>query len=156
MQPQQQSKRATIVIIDNDEGMRHSLEWLIRSAGHDVLAYATGLHYLDDAVKAGRPDCIILDIHIPELNGVELYGILKTQYPDVPVIFITGYPDQAMAEKARALESNRFFTKPLDTDALLDCIDKAIIGTTLHCKASESDEAVEAKREPLLIIKVAR
>ena len=146
----------TIAIIDNDEGMRHSLEWLIRSAGHDVLAYASGLRYLDDAVEADRPDCVILDIHIPELNGVELYGILKTQYPDVPVIFITGYPDQVTAETARALEANRFFTKPLDTDALLDCIDKAIIGTTPHLEASEIDEVVEAKREPLLINKVAR
>jgi FixJ family two-component response regulator len=155
MQPQQQSKRATIVIIDNDEGMRHSLEWLIGSLGHDVLAYASGLHYLDDAVKAGRPDCVVLDIHIPELNGVELYGILKTQYPDVPVIFITGYPDQAMAERARALESNRFFIKPLDTDALLDCIDKALIGTSLHLEALESDEAVEVEQEPLFINKVA-
>ncbi len=146
----------TIVVIDNDEGMRHSLEWLIGSLGHDVLAYDSGLHYLGDAVKSGRPDCIILDIHMPEANGVELYGMLKTQYPDVPMIFITGYPDQAMAEKARVLESEGFFTKPLDTDALLDCIDQAIMGTTLPSEASEIDEAVDAEQEPLLINKVAR
>jgi two-component system response regulator FixJ len=119
-------KQATIVIIDNDEAMLHSMEWLIRSSGHNVRAYASGLSYLDDVIYSDRPECVILDVHMPEINGLELYGIIKTQHPDIPVIFITGFPDQVMAEKARALESTRFFTKPLDTDALLECIDKAV------------------------------
>ena len=130
------AKQATIVVIDNDAAMLHSLEWLIRSSGHDVRAYDSGLRYLDDAVNSGRPDCVILDVHMPELNGLDLYGIVKTRYPDIPVIFITGFPDQVMAEKARALESRRFFTKPLDTDALLDCIDKAIAAATPRNEAA--------------------
>lgn len=120
------STKSTVVVVDNDEAMRHSLEWLIGSSGHDVITYSSGLHYLDDAVRDGRPDCVILDIHMPEINGLELYGILKTQYPDVAVIFITGYPDQIMADQARMLELTGFFTKPLDTEALLSCIDKAV------------------------------
>ncbi|MEJ2381191.1 MAG: response regulator [Gammaproteobacteria bacterium] len=115
-----------MIVIDDDEAMRHSLEWLIRSSDHNVLSYDSGLSYLDNAMRAVKPDCIILDIHMPEINGVEMYGILKTQYPDVSVIFITGRPDQVMAEQARALGSQGFFTKPLDTDAILNCIDKAI------------------------------
>lgn len=125
-------KKATIVVIDNDEAVLHSLEWLVKSSGHDVLSYDSGLRYLDDAVQAGRPDCIIMDIHMPEINGLELYGIIKTHHPDIPVIFITGFPDQIMAEKARTLQSKGFFTKPLDTDALLDCIDKAVAPTVSH------------------------
>jgi two-component system, LuxR family, response regulator FixJ len=129
MDKQGTPEKATVVVIDNDEAMRHSLEWLIASSGHDVVAYDSGLCYLDDAAETGRPDCVVLDIHMPEINGLELYGILKTQYPDVAVIFITGFPDQVMAENARALESKGFFTKPLDTDALLDCINKAVART---------------------------
>lgn len=123
------SKQATVVVIDNDEAVRHSLEWLVKSSGHDVRAYNSGLHYLDDAVQAGRPDCVVLDIHMPEINGLELYGIIKTRYPDIPIIFISGFPDQVMAEKARTLQSKGFFTKPLDADALLDCIDRAVART---------------------------
>ena len=63
---------------------------------------------------------------MPEINGLELYGILKNRHPDIAVIFITGYPDQHLAEKARTLEAKGFFTKPLDTDAVLECIDKAV------------------------------
>jgi two-component system, LuxR family, response regulator FixJ len=126
MDKQGTSEKATVVVIDNDEAMRHSLEWLIGSSGHNVLTYDSATSYLNDAGRAGKPDCVILDIHMPEINGLEIYGMLKTQYPDIPVIFITGFPDQIMAEKARALDSTGFFTKPLDTDALLDCIDKAV------------------------------
>jgi FixJ family two-component response regulator len=126
MDAPQTAKQATIVVIDNDESMRHSLEWLIRSSGHEVRAYDSGLRYLDAVAGTGRPDCIVLDIHMPEINGLELYGVIKTQCPEIPVIFITGFPDQIMAKKARTLEPQRFFIKPLDTDALLDCIDKAI------------------------------
>lgn len=125
-------EKATVVVIDNDEAVLHSLEWLVKSSGHNVLSYDSGLRYLDDAVQADRPDCIIVDIHMPEINGLELYGIIKTRYPDIPMIFITGFPDQVMAEKARTLQSNGFFTKPLDTDALLDCIDKAVALATHH------------------------
>ena len=115
-----------VVVIDDDEAMRHSLEWLILSSGHAVLGYASAQSYLDDTSRDGQADCVILDVHMPEINGLELYGLLKGRHPDLAVIFITGYPDQALAEKARSLEATRFFTKPLNTDALLTCIDEAI------------------------------
>ena len=126
MQERQAKHRPMVVVIDDDEAMRHSLEWLILSSGHAVLGYASAQSYLDDTGRDGTPDCVILDVHMPEINGLELYGILKDRHPDMAVIFITGYPDQALAEKARSLEATRFFTKPLDTDAILACIDAAI------------------------------
>jgi FixJ family two-component response regulator len=121
-----ENKKPTVVVIDNDDAMRHSLEWLIRSSGHSVLGYESAKSYLGDSARGGRPDCVVLDIHMPEINGLELYGMLKREYPDIAVIFITGYPDQHLAEQARTLEAKGFFTKPLDTDAVLECIDKAV------------------------------
>ena len=59
---------------------------------------------------------------MPEINGLELYALLKKQYPDISVIFVTGHPGQILAEKARRLDSKGFFTKPLNTDTLLHCI----------------------------------
>jgi two-component system response regulator FixJ len=124
MQEPQTENRPMVIVIDDDEAMRHSLEWLIGSAGHAVLGYASAQDYLDDDGRDGTPDCVILDVHMPKINGLEMYDILKDRHPDLAVIFITGYPDQTLAEKARSLDATRFFTKPLDTDAILDCIDE--------------------------------
>lgn len=126
MQKPMESKKSMIIIINIDELIRDLLGWLIRAAGHDVRTYDSGLDYLDDAARDDRPDCVILDTHMLGISGLEMYGILKTQYPNLPVIFITGYPDHTIAEKSRALESQGFFTRPLDTNAILNCIDGAI------------------------------
>ena len=132
MYEQQTSRGSTVVVIDDDEAMRHSLEWLIRSAGHNIVGYESGSQYLDDAVRNGKPDYVLLDIHMLEIDGLELYGVLKTQHLDLAVIFITGYPDQLLAEKARVLDVKGFFTKPLDTDALLSCIDKTAASSRIE------------------------
>ncbi len=126
MHAPQTTKQASVAIIDNDDSVRHSLEWLTQTAGYDVHVYDSGLSYLDAAAEGYRPDCIVLDLYMPIINGLELYGIIKTQHPDIPIIFITGLPDQGISEKARALEATRFFTKPLEIDALLACIDKTL------------------------------
>lgn len=111
-------KQSTVIVINIDEAIRDFLEWLIQSAGHKVRTYDSGLGYLDDAVRDGRPDCVILDPHMPEISGFELYGIIKTQYPEAPITFVTGHADQIMTEKALTLEPQGFFTKPLDTNAI--------------------------------------
>lgn len=114
--------KTTVIVVDDDEAVRHSLEWLLKSWNYHVLSYDSATNYLRDSARSGRPGCIILDIHMPEINGLELYAILKKQYPDISVIFVTGHPGQILAEKARRLNSQAVFTKPLDTDALLHCI----------------------------------
>ena len=129
MQERLAQHSAMVVVIDDDEAMRHSLEWLLHSSGHRVQCYASAQGYLDDSGRDGDPACVIVDVHMPDINGVELYGMLKDRDPDLAVIFVTGYPDQALAEKARSLDATRFFTKPLDTDAILSCIDEAIAAT---------------------------
>lgn len=114
--------KTTVIVVDDDEAVRHSLEWLLKSWGYHVLSYDSAANYLRDTARSGRPGCVILDIHMPEINGLELYALLKKQYPDISVIFVTGHPGQILAEKARRLDSKGFFTKPLNTDTLLHCI----------------------------------
>jgi two-component system response regulator FixJ len=111
--------RSTVVIIDDDEGASHSLRWLVQSAGYTAACYPSGRAYLEAATAENRPACVILDVHMPGMNGPELYPLLKDRYPGIPVVFVTGYPDQALARKARALQPAGFFAKPLDTEALL-------------------------------------
>ena len=117
--------KPTIIVIDDDAAMRHSLQWLISSSGYDVHSYESAKSYLDDAMWDGRPDCVISDIHMSEMTGVELHGILKKRYPNVPVIFISGQHDLSV-DQARSLGSAGFFSKPLDTDAFLTSIHKAV------------------------------
>jgi len=118
--------KTTIIVVDDDEAARHSLVWLIKSWSYHVLSYASATSYLRDTVRSEKPACAILDIHMPEINGLEPYAILKKQHPDIAVIFVTGHPNQNLAEKARKLDTKGFFVKPLDADALLHCIAASI------------------------------
>jgi two-component system response regulator FixJ len=120
--------RSAVAIIDDDEGACHSLKWLVQSAGYAVACFHSAAAFLDLATADNRPACIIMDIHMPGINGVELYRMLKERYPGIPVVFVTGYPDQALATKARSLEPDGFFAKPLDTEALLRQIKQLIAG----------------------------
>ena len=122
----QSARPSAVVVVDDDEAMRDSLMWLIGSCGHQAIGYASGPSYLESAAGADDPDCVILDIHMPEMSGLELYRILKARRPDLPVIFITGYPEQGLAQTARRLKAEGFFTKPLDTDALLGCLERIL------------------------------
>lgn len=115
------SMNSTIVIIDDDEGARDSLRWLLQSAGYTALSYRSASAYLE-ATDGGRPACVILDMHMSGMNGVEFYPLLKTRYPDLPIVFVTGHSDQALARDARRLKAEGFFSKPLDTEALLQQI----------------------------------
>jgi FixJ family two-component response regulator len=109
----------TVVIIDDDAGACDSLQWLVQSAGYTTRCYPSGKAYLDSAKADERPACVILDVHMSGMSGIEVFSALKARYPDIPIVFVTGYPDQALARKARALKAEGFFAKPLDTSGLL-------------------------------------
>jgi FixJ family two-component response regulator len=119
-------KNSTVVIIDDDEAVRESLGWLLRFSGHVVAGYDSAVTYLNVGRKLGRPDCVVVDIHMPQMNGLECYQEIKGQFPDVPVVFITGDPGQTLAKQAEALEPMNFFAKPLDTQKLLSRINEAV------------------------------
>lgn len=127
MDVQQASGRAMVAIVDDDEGTRHSLEWLIRSSGHRAVSFGSARRYLEVFGEESCPDCIIIDIAMPEMGGMQLRRILNDRNPNLPVIFITGAHDSQLEERARRLGCEGFFTKPLDTDALIAAIDRAVV-----------------------------
>ena len=110
-----------VYIVDDDEGMRLSLTWLVESAGFRVYAYGSALTFLAD-VDDDADGCAIVDVHMPGMDGVELHRRLVDRCPDMPVIFITGGPRDTLTERARRAKSAGFYTKPLNTDILLDRI----------------------------------
>ena len=126
-----------VYVVDDDISVRESLEAMLGFAGWRFMAFPSAQAFLDHA-RDEAPACLVLDINLPDLNGLDLQRHLLDETRVVPIIFITGYgdiPSTVRAMKAGALE---FMTKPFDADALLDAIAAAI---------DSSREALVAKQE---------
>ncbi|HUO16689.1 MAG TPA: response regulator [Verrucomicrobiae bacterium] len=114
-----------VFIVDDDVSVRESLELLVRNENWKPETFASAQEFLDHP-RALLPSCLVLDLSLPGLNGLELQKQLAAEHIDMPIIFITGYgdvPQSVQAMKAGALE---FLTKPLDNNALVSAIRKAL------------------------------
>ncbi len=114
-----------VFIVDDDVSVRESLELLIRDEKWKPETFASAQEFLDHPRKR-VPSCLVLDLSLPGLNGLELQKQLLAEHADMPIIFITGHgdvPQSVQAMKAGALE---FLTKPIDSDALVSAIRNAL------------------------------
>jgi FixJ family two-component response regulator len=115
----------TVFIVDDDVSVRESLELLVRNENWKAETFASAQEFLNHPRKP-VPSCLVLDLSLPGLNGLELQKQLAVEPINTPIIFITGYgdvPKSVQAMKAGALE---FLTKPLDYDALVTAIRNAL------------------------------
>lgn len=115
----------TVFVVDDDISVRESLESLIRVAGWRPEVFASAREFLAFP-RVHAPGCLVLDVSLPDLNGLDLQRDVAADRLDLPIIFITGYgdvPTTVRAMKAGALE---FLTKPFVDDVLLSAIDHAI------------------------------
>jgi two-component system, LuxR family, response regulator FixJ len=115
----------SVAIVDDEAPIRHALERLLRSAGLDARGFATGADFLA-GLAARRPDCLIADLHMPGMSGLELVRQLQAMRLRLPVVVITAYDDPD--SRARCLEAGAvaYLRKPLDQRVLLDAIALAI------------------------------
>src|SRR5471030_1780288 len=114
-----------VFVVDDDVSVRESLELLIRCEGWEPQTFASALEFLARP-QALVPSCLVLDISLPGLNGLDLQKQIAVERPDMPIIFITGYgdvPKTVQAMKAGAVE---FLTKPFSDDVLLSAIRQAL------------------------------
>ena len=114
-----------VFVVDDDVSVRESLELLIRCEGWEPQIFASAPEFLAHP-RTLVPSCLVLDISLPGLNGLDLQKQVATERPDMPIIFITGYgdvPKTVQAMKAGAVE---FLTKPFSDDVLLGTIRQAI------------------------------
>src|SRR5580692_1493333 len=114
-----------VFVVDDDVSVRESLELLIRCEGWEPQIFASALEFLARPL-AVVPSCLVLDISLPGLNGLDLQKQVAVERPEMPIIFITGHgdvPKTVQAMKAGAVE---FLTKPFSDDALLSAIRQAI------------------------------
>lgn len=128
------SQNLLISIIDDDEAVRVATESLVRSLGFGASTFASAEEFLQSA-RLGETSCVITDVHMPGMTGVELQSYLRAQGHDVPMIFITAFPEERTRERVHAAGAIGFLSKPFDGCAMIQCIDKALgrnSGPTRH------------------------
>jgi FixJ family two-component response regulator len=114
-----------VFVVDDDVSVRESLENLIGYAGYQAETFSSAREFLDrPAVRV--PSCLVLDVSLPDLNGLELQERIVAERNDMPIIFITGYGDVPMTVKAMKAGAIEFLTKPLGQDVLLSAIKNAL------------------------------
>ncbi|HCR12426.1 MAG TPA: two-component system response regulator [Desulfovibrio sp.] len=114
-----------ISIIDDDEAVRVATESLVRSLGFGASTFASAEEFLKSA-RLAETSCVITDVHMPGMTGVELQTYLLAQGHHVPMIFITAFPEERTRERVNAAGAVGFLSKPLDGGAMIQCIDKAL------------------------------
>ena len=115
-----------VSVVDDDVSVRQGLDRLIRSVRMDVNLFASAEEFLNSA-HPRKADCLILDVRLPGMSGVELHRYLLAQSYGVPVIFITAHgSDEAAKLEAASDWTVAYFTKPFSGDELLDAVDAAL------------------------------
>jgi RNA polymerase sigma factor (sigma-70 family) len=114
-----------VFVVDDDKAVRKSLERLIKSVGLTVQAFSSAREFLESDPSAG-PSCLVLDVRMPELSGIDLQKELGKMGYTIPIIFITGYGDIPMSVRTMKRGAIDFLTKPFNDQDLLDAIHRAI------------------------------
>src|SRR5712672_3612073 len=114
-----------VFVVDDDVSVRESLELLIRCEGWEPQTFASAEEFLARP-RALVPSCLVLDVSLPDLNGLELQKRIAVDRIDMPIIFITGYGDVPMTVQAMKAGAVEFLTKPFGDDVLLNAIRHAI------------------------------
>ena len=115
----------TVFIVDDDQAVARSLRWLIESVQLKVETFASAQAFLD-GYAAAKSGCLVLDVRMPGMSGIELQERLTVQRISVPIIFITGHGDVQMAVRAVQAGAFDFIEKPFNDQDLLDRIQRAI------------------------------
>ena len=115
----------TVFIIDDDHGMRQSIQDLAESVGLQAESFATGQEFLSSKRTSG-PSCLVLDVRLPQMSGLDFQRQLAETGLQIPIIFITGHGDVPMSVKAMKSGAVEFLTKPFRNQDLLDAIQQAI------------------------------
>lgn len=135
---------STVFIVDDDEAVRDSLKMLVRSIGLSVETFASADDFLESYDPA-RPGCLILDIRMPGMSGLELHEQLRDMNATLPIIFITGHGDIPMAVQSIKAGAIDFIPKPFRDQELIDRIQQALEQNVSTRKSVGEHDAI-AKR----------
>src|SRR3954465_9196572 len=136
-----------VCVIDDDVSARESIAGLARSAGLDVEGFASAQEYLA-APRTVPPGCLVLDVNMPGLTGLELQERLWQARIDVPIVVVSGHGDVSMSVQALKAGALDFLTKPFDPDVLLAAI-SAAMGEAAPAEFAGTERGLPERRGPL-------
>lgn len=139
----------TVYIVDDDEAVRDALTLLLRSVGQSVAAFESALSFLDYCARNECRGCLVLDVRMPGMSGLELLQRLKEQACALPVIIITGHGDVPMAVEAMKQGAIDFLQKPFRDQALLDRIQQALAQATAQQRVQRDQDCIKQRLEGL-------
>ncbi len=119
------SSRPTVFVVDDDQAMRNSLKWLIESVSMQVETFESANAFIQ-SYYPGRSGCLLLDVRMPGMSGLELQEYLRVNQIAIPVIIITGHGDVPMAVRAMKAGAVDFIEKPFNDELLLESIRQAM------------------------------
>lgn len=119
-------KQSTVFVVDDDTSIRKGLNRLLKSTGYEVEAFASAEEFLASEISSDGPACLVLDVQMPGLSGLNLQEKLVSRDYSRPIIFITGHGDIPTSVKAMKKGAVEFLTKPFDDSKLLDAVQEAL------------------------------
>jgi len=145
------TKDATVFVVDDDEAVRESLGWLISSIGLTVETYPSAQDFLDNFTTE-RHGCLVVDVRMPGMNGLELQRRIADKATCLPIIVITGHGDVQMAVRAMKDGAFDFVEKPFNDHTIIEQIQKAVH----ECKNRRSKESLKQEIQSLISLLTPR
>jgi FixJ family two-component response regulator len=136
------------ILVDDDAAVRDALEELLNSVGIDTMSFASGQELLDASLP-DRPGCLVLDVRMPGLSGLDIQHLLANKGIQTPIVFLTGHGDIAMSVQAMKAGAVDFLTKPVRDQTFLDAVSTAIATDVARRAASTVSRKYEALYETL-------
>jgi two-component system, LuxR family, response regulator FixJ len=138
----------TVFVVDDDESVRGSLRFLLRAAGLESRAFGSAQEFLA-AYDPVQPGCLVLDVRMPGMSGLELQQELNIRGAILPVIFITGHGDIPMAVEAMQHGAHDFLQKPFRDEDLIERVHRGLAKDAKARRALEEHKAIRARLESL-------
>jgi FixJ family two-component response regulator len=133
-----------VYIVDDDISVREALEALIQQTGWRPLAFASAQEFRSHP-RVPSPSCLILDVTLPDLNGLELQREIAADQPDMPIIFITGYGDVPTSVRAMKAGAIEFLTKPFADEDLLSAVRSALDRSAIAMHAVAESQVLQER-----------
>src|SRR5210317_1504389 len=134
-----------VFVVDDDPSIRESLSLLLSSAGYDMKTFTSAKEFLESKRDISGPACLVLDVKMPGLSGLDLQKELKSRNCMIPIVFITGHGDIPMSVQAMKKGAVDFLPKPFEDDDLLDAVKEALL-RDLQVRAASDERKISMQR----------
>jgi len=138
------SMQPIVYILDDDEGVRSSLSWLVGSVGLTALAFGSATEFLD-SFDPGVPACLVLDVRMPEIGGFEVQERLKASCDHVPIVFVSAHGDIPMSVRAMKNGAFDFLEKPYNSQQMLERIQQAVRTAVIRFEATRRRKSLDSR-----------